>query len=266
MLFWLGTHQPGWLARTNAPLFVSAVRLRGRKTLPRAVGRWALDSGGFSEIAAHGRWTIPAAQYAAEARLWRAEVGGLAWAAVQDWMCEPVMLERTGLTVGEHQRRTVASYLELRALAPEMPWVPVLQGWEPADYHRCADLYAAAGVDLPGLPVVGLGSVCRRQGTRTAARIVRGLYDRGLENLHGFGFKTLGLVGRARLARFLASSDSMAWSTDGRMNWGHRRRRMCPVEHPGGCANCLHWAVAWRRRMAARTAAATAPRPMTLFG
>ena len=44
-------------------------------------------------------------------------------------MCEPFMLAKTGLTVAEHQARTVANYLELRSLAPELPFVPVLQGW-----------------------------------------------------------------------------------------------------------------------------------------
>ena len=45
-----------------------------------------------------------------------------------DWMCEPAMLARTGLTVAEHQAGTVANYLELRAAAPELPFIPVLQG------------------------------------------------------------------------------------------------------------------------------------------
>jgi hypothetical protein len=47
---------------------------------------------------------------------------------------EPVMLAKTGLTVAEHQRRTVANYLQLRALAPEVAFIPVLQGWTTGDY------------------------------------------------------------------------------------------------------------------------------------
>jgi hypothetical protein len=43
--FWLGTHKPGWLARTEVPLFVSHRTLGGRRELPRARGPWALDSG-----------------------------------------------------------------------------------------------------------------------------------------------------------------------------------------------------------------------------
>lgn len=34
MRFFLGTHHPAWLARTDVPLFVSHHRLAGRRTLP----------------------------------------------------------------------------------------------------------------------------------------------------------------------------------------------------------------------------------------
>ena len=44
----------------------------------------------------------------------------LEWAAPMDWMCEPAMLARTGLTVEDHQRRTVANFLELRERGPEL--------------------------------------------------------------------------------------------------------------------------------------------------
>lgn len=268
MTFWLGTHMIGWLARpefARVPLFVSAVRLRprSRDRMPRAVGPWALDSGGFSEIAAHGRWTVSPEQYVDEVRQWSDWIGPPAWAAIQDWMCEPFMVAKTGLSVAEHQSRTVDSYLTLRRLAPEQPWVPVLQGWRQDDYHAHADQYAAAGIDLAGLPVVGLGSVCRRQGTREAGEIVRGLYARGLKNLHGFGFKTKGLTGgtrlAGRLARYLASSDSMAWSTRARKAWKHDGKQLCGTGHlsprtglPNSCANCQTWALAWRARLCDR--------------
>lgn len=39
------------------------------------------------------------------------------------------MLARTGLTVREHQERTIANFLELRRIAPGLPFIPVLQGW-----------------------------------------------------------------------------------------------------------------------------------------
>jgi hypothetical protein len=80
-------------------------------------------------------------------------------------MCEPDVRARTGLSVEEHQRRTIASVLELRALAPEIAWAPLLQSWTDGDYWRHAEQYERAGVDLRREARVGLGSVCRRQST-----------------------------------------------------------------------------------------------------
>src|SRR5207237_560081 len=131
---YLGSHEPAWLPRLTTPLFISRRRIARRKALPRALGRWALDSGGFTELNMHGRWETSAKQYAAEVRRWSTEIGGLDWAAAQDWMCEPFVLKKTGSTVLEHQRRTVDNYSELMSLAPDLPWCPVLQGWVPGDY------------------------------------------------------------------------------------------------------------------------------------
>lgn len=111
MRFFLGFHHPHQLAHAGVPLFVSHRRLVTMKTLPRAIAPWALDSGGFTELAMHGRWTVTAQDYARAVARYRDEIGSLDWAAPQDWMCEPVMLAKTGLTVDEHQRRTIASVL-----------------------------------------------------------------------------------------------------------------------------------------------------------
>ena len=54
--FYLGTHQPGWLSWATVPLFVSDRRLRRYRRLPKARTRWALDSGGFTELSTHGSW------------------------------------------------------------------------------------------------------------------------------------------------------------------------------------------------------------------
>jgi hypothetical protein len=210
MRFYLGTHEPTWLSRARVPLFVSAVRLRARckKKLPRARVPWALDSGGFSVITGPEGYPQAPAVYAAEVRRWAERIGNLDFAAVQDWMCEPVKLQLTGLTVEEHQRRTVRSWLDLRRLAPDLPWAPVLQGFTRAEYLRCAAMYADAGTDLAALPTVGIGSVCRREDTAEAEAIIRELAGHGLR-LHGFGFK---LGGLERCRDVLASADSLAWS------------------------------------------------------
>jgi hypothetical protein len=144
---------------------------------------------------------------------------------------------RTGLSVAEHQHRTVANYLALRQLAPALPFIPVVQGWRLADYLACVDLYASAGVDLAALPRVGLGSVCRRQSTAEIAVIVTALAALGLR-LHGFGIKTSGL---GQYGHLLASADSMAWS------YAARRAPALPgCTGHRNCANCLIYATTWR--------------------
>src|SRR5947209_1872444 len=97
MNFYLGTHKPRWLWKTNVPLFVSRRRLAELGKLYPATCDWALDSGGFTEIQDHGKWTVSSQQYIEEVQRWQAEVGRLQFAAVQDWMCEPFMVVRTGL-------------------------------------------------------------------------------------------------------------------------------------------------------------------------
>lgn len=254
MNFYLGTHRVNWLGLVKVPLFVSARRLRGRRTFPRATCRWSLDSGGFSELSMFGEWTITALRYAREVERWSREIGCMDWAAIQDWMCEPAILEKTGLTVLQHQARTINNYGDLLALAPDVPWVPVLQGWDHDDYLRHRDHYDAAGHDLAALPVVGLGSVCRRQATRMAEALVRELTADGIR-LHGFGFKSDGLV---RVADCLESADSLAWSFAARKSPplpGHE------VRHKN-CANCLDFALAWRSRLMTKLAR---PRQGLLF-
>jgi hypothetical protein len=239
--FYLGTHLPHWLASSRFPLFVSHKRLARYKHLPVARCRWALDSGAFSELSAHGRWTLTPEEYVTAVRRYRDEIGLLDWAAPQDWMCEPFIVAKTGLSVAEHQRRTVTNYLLLRELAPDLPFVPVLQGWTLEDYLRCVDLYTAAGVDLAAQPIVGVGSVCRRQATDEIGEIMAALSSLGLR-LHGFGVKTEGLK---RYGQYLASADSMAWSFRGRHIRGCKHRH--GTSAPGSEANCRAFAAEWRR-------------------
>lgn len=244
MRFYLGTHMPHWLTDTTVPLFVSHRRLRCRRTLPRSRAPWALDSGAFSEVALLGEFETTPAAYVAAVRRYRDEIGRLDWAAPQDHMCEPWILAKSRLasSVPEAQEWTVANLLELRTLAPDLPIIPVLQGQTIGDYVRHADMYDRAGVDLEREPVVGVGSVCRRQATAEIAEIIAVLSQSF--RLHGFGVKSDGI---ARYGWMLSSADSMAWSSRG------RRIRPCPRTGLTSCANCRHHALAWRERVMAQT-------------
>ncbi|GAA1005486.1 hypothetical protein Aple_051120 [Acrocarpospora pleiomorpha] len=249
--FLLGVPEPSWLERVTFPAFISYGRL-ARRPLPRQLAvrcPVSVDSRGFTMLKNHGKWIVTPGEYVGWLRRHRERIN-LQWAAPQDWMCEPAIIhggqwgrERfvgTGLSVAEHQSRTVANYLHLRDLAPELPFIPVLQGWHLEEYLTCVELYADAGIDLTALPLVGLGSVCRRQSTAEIGDIVTTLAALGLR-LHGFGVKNLGLL---RYGQYLASADSMAWSYAAR-----REPPLTGCTTHKNCANCLTYATRWRTRL-----------------
>lgn len=233
MRFYLGTHMVGqkWWD-LQIPLFVSRRRLTGRIRLPEARAVWALDSGGFTELSMYGYWKTTENEYVHDVLRFEDFIGHLAWVAPMDWMCEPFMLQKTGRSVAVHQQLTVGNFLRLRHRLGSLV-VPVLQGWTQDDYHNCWELYEASGVTLEDEPLVGLGSVCRRQNTFEIGRIVRSLQPLPL---HGFGVKAGGL---ASFGDALASADSMAWSYAGRNTPG------CGPSHKTE-ANCQSFALRWR--------------------
>lgn len=242
MKFYCGAHQPHWLRITDFSLMVAHPRLAKIKKLPRARMPWVLDSGGFTEITKSGRWRLSPREYDAHVVRYQREVGSLLWAAPQDWMCEPAALSASGLSVSEHIARTVVNYLELMQLQSPAPYIPVLQGWEPDDYLRCAEMYEGLHVNLAALPIVGIGSTCRRQRASELLRVFSLLHAAGVK-LHAFGLKTVGI---AKLGELIESTDSMAWSYTAR-----REKIRLPGHSHKNCANCLEYATLWRARLLA---------------
>tara|TARA_R110000803_G_scaffold38441_3_gene83068 strand:+ start:7418 stop:8206 length:789 start_codon:yes stop_codon:yes gene_type:complete len=248
MKFYLGVHEPPMLEKAEVPLFISYQRLlRQPKRDRQPTCEWSLDSGGFSEIAKHGKWVITPDQYIQDVGRYM-DWGGLNWAAPQDWMVEPHMIEKTGLSVAEHQRLTVDNFIYLRDEAPDLPFIPVIQGWSMRDYITCLDMYVEEGIDLTKQATVGVGSVCRRQATYEIEAIMSQLYEQGLNNIHGFGIKTSGL---AKYGQFLQSADSMAWSYAARMGVGERCDwcKSNNLSKRKSCANCLGYALTWREKV-----------------
>lgn len=187
--------------------FVSANALRGRVSDFRARD-WIMDSGAFTTIAQHGGYPEAPGAYAAQIERWR-RVPTMLRAVSQDFMCEPVMLERTGLDIETHQQLTITRYDALRAACGPIV-MPVLQGFDPADYARHV---AAYGDRLTHRMWVGVGSVCKRQGNPSAIlEVLRTVLDvRPDLRLHGFGVKVIALADASVRDR-LYSADSMAWS------------------------------------------------------
>lgn len=207
MRFFIGLHHPCDAQHFSAA-FISVNTLRKRKS-GFMVGDWVLDSGAFTEISTHGHYRHGVEEYAAEIQRW-ANNGNLLAAVSQDWMCEPAIVARTGLSVREHQRRTIERYDALHDETTRVYTMPVLQGYAPEDYVRHVRDY---GPRLrPGM-WVGVGSVCKRNGDPGAIESVLTAVHRAAPELrlHGFGLKSTAL--RSGIVReLLESADSMAWS------------------------------------------------------
>lgn len=261
--------RPNWLIEhvpNDVPLMIAAPTLsRYRDTGSdrfdlRRWGRWFGDSGAFMALTGSGRnrgevhpWHLDADDYGGMWVRLMDDIGRPDFVAPQDLPCEPIVRERTGLTVRQHIEITVENFVYLRENFPMVPWIPVLQGWDADDYLYCEQLYLAAGVDLAGEPRVGVGSICRRGTIPGIVAVLELFAGRGYK-LHGFGVKVEALP---VIGHLLTSADSYAWSERARK--GHVMHDGCDhrsrtTGEPTDCRNCPRWAVAWRRRVLATLA------------
>ena len=229
--FFVGLHQPGD-AKHFALACISINRLRTR-IKPVECAEILLDSGAFMELAQHGKYRHSVEEYASQIRrLHDAGIVKISAAVAQDYMCEPFMLQKTGLTIQDHQKMTIERYDALLACDLPVYIMPVLQGYSPADYVEHIRQY---GDRLKPGAWVGVGSVCKRQGNpRAIVAVLQAIHEERPDlRLHGFGVKKTSLMHPAVRA-LLASADSMAWSYAARKqgrnaNDWREARRFCEV-------------------------------------
>ena len=248
MTFYLGAPEPSWLGTTPRPLMVSHNRLRRVRSiegLPVAGpgSPWLLDSGAYDVITRYGAYPDDVASYVRSVRRYAAAIGGLVWAAPQDLPCEDKALAATGLTAREHALASARSYVDCaaewaRISAWPCPFRPVAQGREVADYLACCDELERLGVDVAGLDILGVGSMCRRERTAEIVAVADALRTRTGARLHGYGVK-------ADAADLFEDVDSMAWSDAAR----HRRFKhpACTAWHRV-CTSCAVAAFDWHDR------------------
>lgn len=208
MQFFVGLHQPSD-ARHFARCMVSVNRLARRRS-GFVAGYVMLDSGAFTKVARDGGYTEPPEVYAAQVVRWSRLVQLVA-ACSEDYMCEPFVLRKTGLSIEAHQRLTVERYDALRALVGDAAYLmPVIQGYLPQHYAQHVRDY---GERLAPGAWVGVGSVCKRNGSpRDMAAVLRAVKsERPDLRLHLFGAKLTALQSH-EIRAMAYSADSMAWS------------------------------------------------------
>ncbi len=220
MRFFVGLHQPSDAQHFDAA-FVSVNRLRNRKG-PFAVGDWIMDSGAFSTIATHGGYPHPVEEYAAHIKRWKSN-GNMLAAVSQDYMCEPAMLAKTGLTIADHQRLTIERYDALLQCETGCYIMPVLQGYAPEDYVSHIRQY---GKRLKHGAWVGVGSICKRNASPCLILdvLIAIKTERPDLRLHGFGLKTTALAhGTIRACLETADSNGLEFCSSPERN---RRKRL----------------------------------------
>ncbi len=211
--FFVGLHQPSDAHRFHSS-FISINRLR-KRIRPFKVGDWIMDSGAFTEISTHGEYRQGVDEYATQIARWKNN-GNLLAAVSQDYMCEPFILEKTRMTVREHQEKTIARYDELLRYETGCYIMPVLQGFAAGEY---IDHLRAYGGKLTSGAWVGVGSVCKRNADPLKVlRVLMAIkHHRPDLRLHGFGLKMTALAFEP-IRELLHTSDSMAWSYHARMH------------------------------------------------
>jgi hypothetical protein len=239
MKFYIGIHQVNWIEKINVSFMISRARLEKRKTFPIAKVDYALDSGGFTELNKYGKWSITERQYVNIVHRIIDNVGNPTFVAPQDRMCEPFVCSKAKKSVAQHIKETVENFVKLKEMfSTNIYLLPVIQGYTLDDYLSCVDLYAAYGIDLTDYPLVGLGSICRRQKTKEGIQIIKTIAALGI-SLHGFGLKTTAL---RYVKNDIISSDSMAWSFAG-------RRISNPTGKTKNLANSYEYMLKWRAEL-----------------
>lgn len=213
MRFFVGLAAPSH-AKHFAECFLSINPLWERKS-GFEVKEWILDSGGFTEIMKYGEYRHSVAEYAAKVKQLAAN-GTLLAAVSQDYICDPDVLRRTGLTLCQHQTLSVTRYLDLRERDCGTYIMPVLQGQSPASYVAHLRLYGNA---ITPHAWVGVGSIVKRsKNPRVVEAILLSIYRARPDlRLHAFGLKTTALLS-GTVRRLLFSADSIAWSFAARMS------------------------------------------------
>lgn len=165
LCFYVGCHHPSDAHRFDyACISYGAIRNRKGDFRPAKKG-WLLDSWAFQVLKLHGDFPDAPEVYAMAAARWAA-IPRLDAVVSQDYMCEPMMLARTGKTVVEHQRLTIQRYDAIKVAwidqGEPATLMPVIQGWTVKDYRNHVIDY---GERLAKGALVGVGSVCKRQGS-----------------------------------------------------------------------------------------------------
>mgnify|MGYP006302144631 CR=1 FL=1 len=182
-------------------------RFRVRRPPADHVGSLCIDSGGFVAAQRWGRYPWSVAEYVEWIRA-MSEGLALGFCAIMDYACEPAVNRSVLKTNKERIKATIRNEAACIAAAPDLPWLPVVQG--DSLEERAFDLALRARLGLLPQGYAGIGSVCGR--TPTMAQQVVKFYADYLPGVrfHGFGMHIQALDDD-RVYAALRSWDSYCW-------------------------------------------------------
>lgn len=201
MKFYIGIDDVHF-AKNFARCFISVNRLIKRKK-PVESRDWIMDSGAFTSLLNNSDHKLSEDEYLDIIH----RLSPVA-AVTQDYMCEPFILKKTGLTVVEHQQKTIDRYINLKKKS-RVYIMPVLQGYEAHEYIDHINQYGSL---LSNDAWVGVGSICKRNtDIFEIYNILSAIKKEKNLKIHGFGLKLTALRYEP-IRNMLFSVDSMSWS------------------------------------------------------
>jgi len=132
LIFYIGLHHPSDACHfERACISINCLKTRKKPLCARLL----IDSGAFTEVVRHGGYRSDVADYARQLLRLAGGIAEIDAAVAQDYMCEDIALQSTGLTIADHQRLTIERYDRLIDEELPCPIMPVLQGKSTALAH-----------------------------------------------------------------------------------------------------------------------------------
>lgn len=186
----------------------SRKRFQVRRPPADHVASICIDSGGFTAAKRWGAYPWEPAQYAEFIRAVSRDVP-LDFCAILDYACERGVNREHYQTNVERIEATIENERACREAAPDLPWLPVLQG--DTLEERSYDLSRRRGLGMLPTDYAGIGSVCGR-GAKAARAVIR-FYAAHLFGVryHAFGMH-VGAMDDKVVPGALRSWDSYSWT------------------------------------------------------
>jgi len=181
-----------------------------RTMIPNSTERLFLDSGGYSFFIKWGKYPFSVEEYVSFANQIQDEYP-LTEVAIMDYACEPD-INRTNLkTNKERIDSTIQNALSCIDYEPNLPWVPIVQGYTLQEYRYCLDQYKEVGLYDDDFHLWAIGSLCARKKVGGIRKIVVDLSREINYPIHTFGM-TITALKDPQIFFNIHSSDSGAWS------------------------------------------------------